>query len=144
MRSVPSAPLVGPFADRLLAHDFPALAPARRQQAVAFTIRRVDALPSVMRFGVTVIAAVVRGALALPIRTAVVGFLSRTALPVIGEYVRLVRSLGYAYVFETWPDTRPDGSSPESSGPESSGPESSGPESSGPESSGPGATAIMA
>jgi hypothetical protein len=23
-----------------------------------------------------------------------------------------VRSLGYAYIFETWPDTRPDGSSP--------------------------------
>ena len=27
----------------------------------------------------------------------------------LGEYVRLVRSLAYAYVWETWPDTAPDG-----------------------------------
>lgn len=112
MRSVPSTPLVGPFADRLLALDFPGLAPDRRADAVAFAIRRVDGLPSVMRFGVTVIAAVVRALLALPGDDAILRFLSRTALPLLGEYVRLVRSLGYAYVFETWPDTRHDGSSP--------------------------------
>ncbi len=122
MRSVPSTPLVGPFADRLLALDFPGLAPDRRAQAVAFAIRRVDGLPSVMRFGVTVIAATVRALLALPGDDAILRFLSRTALPLLGEYVRLVRSLGYAYVFETWPDTRHDGSSPSGSSP--SGPPS--------------------
>lgn len=112
MRSVPSAPLVGPFADRLLALDFPGLDPARRAQAVAFAIRRVDGLPSVMRFGVTVIAALFRALLALPGDEAILRCFARTPLPLLGEYVRLVRSLGYAYVFETWPDTRPDGSSP--------------------------------
>ena len=35
--------------------------------------------------------------------------LSRTRLPVIAEYFRLVRSLGYAFVWETWPDTASDG-----------------------------------
>ena len=30
-------------------------------------------------------------------------------LPLLGEYVRLIRSLGYAYVWETWPQTRPTG-----------------------------------
>ena len=63
-----------------------------------------------MRFGVTLIAALFRGLLAVPGGGAVVDFLSRTPLPLLGEYVRLVRSLGYAYIFETWPDTRPDGS----------------------------------
>ena len=111
MRSVPSAPLVGPFADRLLALDLPGLDPSRRAEAVAFAIRRVDGLPSVMRFGVTVIASVVRGMLALPGDEAILRFLARTASPLLGEYVRLVRSLGYAYVYERWPDTRGDGSS---------------------------------
>ena len=30
-------------------------------------------------------------------------------LPLLSEYPRLVRSLGYAYVWETWPDTAVDG-----------------------------------
>lgn len=112
MRSVPSAPLVGPFADRLLVHDLPGLDASRRRQVVAFTARRVDGLPSVMHLGVLLIAAVVRGLLALPGSSFLVSFLARTALPLLGEYVRLVRSLGYAYIWETWPDTLPDGSRP--------------------------------
>ena len=64
-----------------------------------------------MRFGVTVIAAFFRGLLAVPGGDSVVRFLARAPLPLLGEYVRLVRSLGYAYIFETWPDTRADGSS---------------------------------
>lgn len=109
MRSVPSAPLVGPFADRLLERDLPSLRPDRRADVVAFVVRRVDGLPSVMHLGVLIIAALVRAALVLPWRDAVIGFMSRTALPLLGEYPRLVRSLGYAYVWETWPDTAPDG-----------------------------------
>lgn len=110
MRPVPSAPLVGPFADRLLGVDFPALDDARRRSVVAFTVRRVDGLPSVMRLGVLCIAAVVRVALAIgPARDAVVGFLARTSLPLLGEYSRMVRSLGYAYIWDTWPETRADG-----------------------------------
>lgn len=115
MRSVPSAPLVGPFADRLLALDFPALEPARREQAIAFAIRRVDGLPSVMNLGVLLIAALFHLLLQLPGNDAILRFFARTPLPLLGEYVRLVRSLGYAYIFETWPDTRPDGSAPAAS-----------------------------
>jgi hypothetical protein len=65
-----------------------------------------------MHLGVLLIAAVVRGLLALPGSSVLVSFLARTALPLLGEYVRLVRSLGYAYIWETWPDTLPDGSRP--------------------------------
>ena len=111
MRSVPSSPLVGPFAARLLAMDLPALPVERRDLVVEFTCRRVDGLPSVMRLGVVAIAVAVRGVLVGPWRDSVVRLLGRTALPLVGEYVRLVRSLGYAYVWETWPDTNPDGSS---------------------------------
>ena len=109
MRSVPSAPLVGPFADRLLALDLPELDPARRADVVAFTVRRVDGMPSVIRLGVLVIAAVFRALLLVPRSTAFVRFVARVPLPVVGEYVRLIRSLGYAYVWETWPDTRASG-----------------------------------
>lgn len=112
MRSVPSSPLVGPFADRLLALDLPGLAPQRRQQVIDFTTRRVDSLPSLMRIGVVTIAAAVRVVLVVPGSSGIVRFLARTPLPLLGEYVRLVRSLGYAYIWETWPDTRPDGSAP--------------------------------
>ena len=109
MRSVPSAPLVGPFADRLLAFDLPALDPTRRHEVVRFASRRVDGLPSVMRLGVLLIASVVRALMLLPGSEAVLRFLARSALPLLGEYVRLIRSLGYAYIWETWPDTRADG-----------------------------------
>ncbi|MFN8022306.1 MAG: hypothetical protein U0Q03_12345 [Acidimicrobiales bacterium] len=111
MRPVPPAPFVGPFADRLLALDFPSLPDDRRAQAVAFTITRVEGLPSVMRFGVTLIGLLFHGLLQLPGNDATLRFLARTPLPLFGEYVRMVRSLGYAFVFETWPDTRVDGSS---------------------------------
>lgn len=112
MRSVPSLPLVGPFADRLLALDLPALDRRRREQAVGFTVRRVDGLPSVMHIGVVVIAAGLRVLIALPGGGGVLRFVARTPLPLVGEYVRLVRSLGYAFIWETWPDTRPDGAAP--------------------------------
>lgn len=110
MRSVPSAPLVGPFAERLLALDLPELAAERRAEVVRFTSRRVDGLPSVVHVGVLLIAAVVRVLLLLPGSDGLVRVLARTSLPVVGEYVRLVRSLAYAFVWETWPETRPLGS----------------------------------
>ena len=39
----------------------------------------------------------------------VVRVLASRPLPVAGEYARLVRSLTYAYVWETWPDTTRSG-----------------------------------
>lgn len=120
MRPVPSLSLAGPlagalvapFADRLLALDLPSLEADRREQVVAFATRRVDGMPSIMRIGVLIIAAAVRVVMVVPGGGAVVGFLGRRPLPLVGEYVRLVRSLGYTYVWETWPDTRPDGGRP--------------------------------
>src|SRR6187200_1701318 len=109
MRSVPSAPFVGPFADRLLALDLPDLPGERRAEVIAFTTRRIDGLPSVMRIGVLLIAALFRLLLVVPGGSAVVGLVARTPLPLLGEYVRLIRSLGYAYIWETWPQTRPTG-----------------------------------
>ncbi len=110
MRSVPSAPLVCPVADRLLSFDLPGLDASRRRSAVDFAARRIDTLPSVMRLGVFAIAAVFRLLMSLPGGDTALRFLARTPLPLFGEYVRLLRSLGYAYIWETWPETRPDGS----------------------------------
>ena len=72
---------------------------------MAFVGRRVDGLPSVMRLGVTVIAAAYRLLLPFPAARVVLRLVDRP-LPLLGEYVRLIRSLGYAYIWETWPDTR--------------------------------------
>lgn len=109
MRSVPSRPFVGPFAERLLDLDLPELPVERRADAISFAVRRIDGLPSVMHIGVLVIAVLFRLLLLLPGNDALVRFLAANPLPLLGEYVRLIRSLGYAYVWETWPDTLPTG-----------------------------------
>lgn len=98
--------MVAPFADRLLAADVPALAPDRRREVVAFVGRRVDVLPSVIRIGVTLIAGLYLALLALPGGWWLAQRLADRPLPILGEYPRLVRSLGYAYIWERWPDTR--------------------------------------
>jgi len=100
-----TSPLVEPFADRLLAADVPSLAAERRGEAVAFVGRRVDVLPSVIRLGVTLIAGLYRVLIAVPGGWHVATRLVERPLPVLGEYPRLVRSLGYAYIWERWPDT---------------------------------------
>jgi hypothetical protein len=74
---------------------------------VAFIVRRIDTLPSITRIGVLAIAAVFRVVLLvvpgpLPMRVA-------GKIPICSEYLRLVRSLGYAYIWETWPSTTADG-----------------------------------
>ncbi len=102
-------PAVEPFCHHLLVVDLPALPPERRAATVAFAVDRAAGLPTPMRVGVGAVAAVVN------VAGRVVGFgrvtrvLARRSLPVLGEYVRLLRSLSYAFVWETWPDTAPDG-----------------------------------
>lgn len=108
MRPVPSALVVGPFADRLLALDLPALPTDRREEVVAFVTRRVDGLPSVMYVGVMALGTAFRLALLVG-GDRVVRATAGLSLPLVGEYVRMIRSLGYAFVWETWPDTAPDG-----------------------------------
>lgn len=102
---------VGRFADSLLARDLPALDVDHRAEAVEFIERRVDGLPSVTKLGVIVIShgidlvrRVVGQQRALDVATGL-------PLPLLSEYPRLVRSLGYTFVWETWPNTSTDGAS---------------------------------
>lgn len=100
---------VGHFADALLADDLPRLSPERRRQTVLFIERRTQMLPSITRFGVRLIAAVIGATGAVIGRDRVRAAVLRLPLPLISDYPRLVRSLGYAYVWETWPETQVDG-----------------------------------
>lgn len=97
------------FTDAVLVHDFPQLSPPRRDEVRAFVARRAAGLPAPMHLGVAAVAAVT-GAVAAVVGTSrVVRVLDRLPLPLAGEYLRLVRSLAYAYIWETWPATAPDG-----------------------------------
>lgn len=100
---------IADFADHLVVHDLPGLPDDRRAETVAFAGRRIAHLPSPMKVGVTAVAALVAivGKVVGGARLAVL--LARHPLPLFGEYVRLVRSLIYAYVWDTWPDTDPTG-----------------------------------
>src|SRR4051794_30541001 len=111
MRPVSSFSIVGPYADKLLAADLPKLAASSRAETVRFIARRVDGMPSVTQWGVLAIGAFYRVLLALPGGWRLAKGLAGAPLPLLGEYPRLVRSLGYAYVWEHWPSTRPDGAS---------------------------------
>lgn len=109
MPTARTASLVTPFAAKLLATDLPQLSDDRLRRTVEFIARRVESLPSFTRFGVTCIAAVYRVLLAVPGGWPVAKVLVRLPLPLMAEYPRLVRSLGYAFVWETWPGLQPDG-----------------------------------
>ena len=101
--------IVRPFAERLLSMDLPRLPPDRRAAAVEFVARRTLVVPSFTRFGVTVIALVYRGLVAVPGGWAFARFSMSKPLPLLSDYPRLIRSLGYAYIWERWPDTLPNG-----------------------------------
>ncbi len=109
-RPSPLSTPVGRFADRLLERDLPRLDATRRRDAVRFIERRVDGLPSFTRFGVVVIGQLIDMVrrVAGPDRSVDVAIGVR--LPLLAEYPRLVRSLGYSYIWETWPQTDIDGS----------------------------------
>ncbi len=95
---------VGPFADDLLMQELVGLPPDRRRAAVRFTVDAVNELPSVMFLGVVCIATSVRAARAVPIvGPRLVGLLARHPLPLVGDYVRLIRSLGTARAYDEWP-----------------------------------------
>jgi hypothetical protein len=101
--------MIAEFCDRLVAHDLPDLPAERRSEVVAFAVRRIEHLPSPMRLGVGVVASIVGVAGRLAGTGRVAAVLARHPVPVFGEYVRLVRSLSYAYVWDTWPDTSVSG-----------------------------------
>jgi len=99
----------GAFADRLLAVELPDLSTERRAATVAFVCRRALEIPSPLKIGVATLA----GAAGVSLRMLGVDrtttFLQTTSLPFVGELARMVRSLGFAFVWETWPDTSPTG-----------------------------------
>jgi len=113
MRQVPAHPVVGSFAEHLLGNDLPDLPAEYRRAVVTFVAHRVDTLPSFTRFGVLVIGSIFRVLVALPGGTILAGILTRLPIPFVGEYPRLIRSLGFAYVWEHWPDSSPCGAQPE-------------------------------
>jgi len=97
------------FADDLLATELPDLADGRRDDTVAFVCRRAGQVPTPLRLGLAALT------IAVGLLQRVAGvertthFLRRTSLPFVGELARLVRSLGFAYIWETWPTTSPTG-----------------------------------
>jgi hypothetical protein len=109
MTTFPPRGLVAEFCAQVVAHDLPELPPDRRQQAVEFATRRIAGLPSPMKLAVGAVAGAVGGLSRVAGTRRVAGFLAGHPLPVAGEYVRLVRSLAYAYVWDTWPDTASNG-----------------------------------
>lgn len=110
MAAQTSRAFVRPFTQCLLGVDLPGLSSWQRDQVSEFAVFHVDELPSVLRLGCNIIAIPMRGVVALPIGSNVIAWLIRHPLPLVGEYVRMIRSLAYTYVWEQWPDTLPDGS----------------------------------
>ncbi len=109
MPTFPPRGLVAEFCEQVLASDLPDLPPDRRDVTVAFATRRIAGLPSPMKVAVGLVAVAVGGIGRAVGTSRVVRLLVARPLPIAGEYVRLVRSLTYAFVWETWPDTSPSG-----------------------------------
>jgi hypothetical protein len=97
------------FADQLLSTELPDLPDPARASTVAFVIRRANQVPSPLRVGITVLSIGVGAGHRLFDVERTCSFLRRTRLPFVGELARMVRSLGFAYIWETWPDTSPSG-----------------------------------
>jgi hypothetical protein len=109
MPTFPPRGLVADFCEQVLAHDLPDLPPDRRDVTVAFATRRIAGLPSPMKVAVGLVAVGVGGVGTLVGTGRVARLLAARPLPVAGEYVRLMRSLTYAYIWERWPDTSASG-----------------------------------
>ncbi len=103
---------VARFADGLLTAELPLLDDERRREAIDFIGRRVRGLASLTRFGVLLIGRVVDIAGMVIGHTNVRRLVTTLPIPLLSEYPRLVRSLGFAYVWETWPDTTVAGGRP--------------------------------
>ena len=97
------------FAHALLAADLPALPMEQRRTTVQFIVGQVHTMPSLARFGVRAIG------LGVDLLSRLAGFdrticlVTKLPIPLLAEYPRLIRSLGYAYIWETWPATEVDG-----------------------------------
>jgi hypothetical protein len=99
----------GVFADALLSSELPDLPADRRAQTVVFVCRRARELPTPLRLGVIGLAVGTAAAQRLAGVDRTTAFLRTTTLPFVGELARMVRSLGVAFIWETWPATGPTG-----------------------------------
>lgn len=102
----------GPFgalADRLLALELPDLPTDRRTEAVAFTCRRATEVPSPLLLGIGALTIAVGLSQRAIGHARTTSFLQSTSLPFVGELTRMVRSLAFAFIWETWPYTGPTG-----------------------------------
>jgi hypothetical protein len=108
-RHLTSDGALGLFADRLLTIELPDLAPPARDETVAFVCRRANQMPSPLRIGLVLVCigvALAQRAAGLDRTTRL---LQGSRLPLLGELARMVRALGFAYIWETWPDTSSSG-----------------------------------
>lgn len=99
----------GRFADQLLERELPDLPSDRRFDTVAFICRRAQQVPTPLRVGIVGLSLGTGIGQRLVGDDAMVRFLRSTRLPFVAELARMVRSLGFAFVWETWPDTTPLG-----------------------------------
>ncbi len=100
----------GLFAHRLLTLELPDLPDSSRSDTVTFVCRRADQTPSPLKAGVIVLSLGVGLGQRLLGIDRTTSLLRTTRLPFVGELARMVRSLGFAYIWETWPHTLPTGS----------------------------------
>jgi hypothetical protein len=103
------SPPVGRFADALLAIDLPDLDAQRRATTITFIEARVAVLPSFTRFGVFAISFTLDAISRIVGLRRVISIVGSKPLPLLAEYPRLIRSLAYAFVWETWPSTTSSG-----------------------------------
>lgn len=99
----------GRFSRRVLSVELPELPDDRLDVTVGFVCRRAAQTPGPLRVGLIMLAQLVGLAERAADPDRVTEYLRVTALPLVGELARMVRSLGFTYVWETWPSTRPTG-----------------------------------
>jgi hypothetical protein len=109
MPATPLARMVEEFAEHLLGVDLPRLPADRRGEAAAFARRRVAAMPTPLRAAVAPVAVAVHGVGRSLGGARLARLLARRPIPVLDDYVRLVRSLAFTYVWDRWPSTAADG-----------------------------------
>ena len=100
---------LGRLATGLLAAELPDLPADARARTVGFVCRRVAQSPGPLRLGITALTVGVGLTSRAVGEARTTGFVGRTELPLLGELARLIRSLAFAYVWETWPDSSPTG-----------------------------------
>lgn len=100
----------GVFADSLIARDLPDLPDERRRETVVFVCGRAREVPTPLRLGVMALSAGAATGQRYAGVDRTTEFLRATRLPLVSELARMVRSLGFTFVWETWPTSSPTGS----------------------------------